>query len=531
MCKMNKLLSLLIIISIPNYLFTQELVVSEQTGIESEISIAVNPGNPDEIVIASMGTNAPIIIYTSDDGGESWNQSAFGDGVADPVLTYGDNNTVYLTYLDFGNTLEMYLARSTNNGVSWDIEGLTLDGLAADRQWIKRDNNPSSPYYGNIYLSYFHPEVGPDIHIVKIDSNGTIGNNLPVHSLAYTFVQNPAIDVTTAGDLIVCFIAEEAGDDRKIVAVSSTDAGSTFTVPTTVTDLNMYDNNGNPVIDVVGFAPGDASRLGNSLQMAVDKSTGPFAGRTYLSWTDFVVDNPGEGMNIYLSHSDDNGLSWSTPKIVNDDGIPSSHQYYAGIDVNPNGVLCLSWYDRRSDPINDALTDFYFTTSSDGGETFTTSTKVNTLSSDHTAVTNGLVTFGVGEYTSLATTTTQACLVWSDGRENNGDMDVYFAKVSLDNINNIAETRLQPTILIEQLTPNPATSGKLELTLYTRQTSEIIIAIIDVGGRVIREEKINVSTVGQTILPLDIGGLSSGNYFIQVRQQNGVAISKVTITD
>ena len=53
-----------------------------------------------------MGNNLPIILYTSTDGGLSWNQTSFGSGIADPVLTYGDNNTAYLTFLDLaGNKI------------------------------------------------------------------------------------------------------------------------------------------------------------------------------------------------------------------------------------------------------------------------------------------------------------------------------------------------------------------------------------------------------------------------------------------
>ncbi|MGC6431153.1 MAG: hypothetical protein ACON5F_08940 [Jejuia sp.] len=399
-------------------------------GLNSEITITTNPKNYNEIVIASMRNGSPIIINTSNDGGKSWKQSAFAKGIADPVLTYGDNNTAYLTYLDFDKNMVMSLATSTDGGKNWQAKALQLDGKAADRQWIKRDNSKNSPYYGSLYLSYFHPEDGLDIHIIKVDKEGNVGENHKVHSTTYPYVQNPTLDVSIKGDIVICFVAGDKNGRRKIMAVHSTDGSKTFSKESLVSEIYMF-KEGKHVSDVIGFGPGDANRLGNSLQMAIDKSKGPYSGRVYLTWTDFVKNKPEEGMNVLLSHSDNHGITWSTPMIVNDDNIASSHQYYSAIDVNPSGVVCLSWYDRRSDPANDVLTDFYFSHSTDGGATFQKSIKVNSETSDHTAVTNGLMTFGVGEYNALASNENEAYVVWADGRENNGDMNIYFAKVKL----------------------------------------------------------------------------------------------------
>lgn len=523
----NRLL-IIALVFLTNNLLAQDTGVTEQSGIESEITIAVNPANEDEIIIASMGSNSPILIYTSADGGSSWSQSSFGNGIADPVLTYGDNNTAYLTFLDFDNTLEMSLAQSTDAGLNWDIDKLTLDGMAADRQWIKRDNFSNSPFYGNIYLSYFHPEGGRDIHVVKIDAAGSVGTNHPIHTTAYDYVQNPAIDIAPTGAVVICFIAEDANGNRKIVSVNSTDGTATFSSESTVSTIYMFEN-GNPVADVVGFAPGDASRLGNSLQLAMDKSTGPYAGRAYITWTDFTENNPEEGMNIYLSFSDDNGVSWSIPKIVNDDNVASSHQYYSGIDVNPLGIVCLSWYDRRSDPAKDALTDFYFTCSADGGENFQNSVKVNSETSDHAAVTDGLVTFGVGEYTSLATTFTDSYVVWSDGRTNDGDMDVYFAKVSLDNINSINEIQLSPNLIIENLFPNPVSSKTIRLTLNTLFTGEIEVSILTTNGQIVSHEKRFLPRVGENTIPIGLQNFPSGSYIVEIKYPDGVATKKFVV--
>lgn len=529
MIKMKRILLLLLVIGIFELVNAQDKSITNQEGIESEISITTNPNNPDEIIISSMGHNSPIIIYTSNDGGDNWNQSSFGNGLADPNLTYGDNNTAYLTFLDFGSTLEMSLGKSSDNGNTWEIVPLTLDGKAADRPWLKRDNNLSSPFYGNKYISYFHPEDDNEIHIVKIDNEDMIGSNHSIHETTFDYVQNPAMDIALDGTIVICFIAESSNGQRKIVAVHSKDGSQTFSTDSHVSDIYMFDSNGNPVSDVIGFAPGPASRIGNSLQMAIDKSTGPNSGRVYLSWTDFIKNTPEEGMNIYLSYSDDNGISWSTPTIVNDDLIQGSHQYYAGIDVNPSGILCLSWYDRRTDPIDNALTDFYFTHSIDGGSSFKPSAKVNSITSDHTAITNGATTFGVGEYTSLTTTDKNAYVVWADGRENNGNMDVYFAKIALDNINSIKEQKLYATITIRKIFPNPIKGTFVQLDIDTKKQQNIDIQLLNIHGQVIQNFPDKLEHIGINTIDLNLKGLSSGKYIIRISHEDGIATQKLLI--
>lgn len=509
-------------------LLGQETTVSSQTGIESEIAIAINPNNEDEIIISSMSGSGNL-VFSSIDGGVSWNESSFTMGAADPILAYGDNDTAYLSYLDFGNTLEVSLATSTDNGQSWDAEILTLDGNAVDRPWIKRDNTPSSPFYRNLYLAYFHPEDGLDIHMVKVDPTGVVGTNQSVQSNTYDFVQNPAMDISRDGTVVVCFLSQHEDDSFKIMAVHSTDGSDSFSNESIVTDVNMYLSNGNPVTDVFGFASGASSRLGNSLQMAIDTSNGPFTGRVYLSWTDFVQNDPAEGMNIYLSYSDDNGVTWSPPAIVNDDSVPSSHQYYAAIDVNPNGILCLSWYDRREDPTNDALTDFYFTLSEDGGQTFSNSIKVNAVSSDHTAVTTGATTFSVGEYVTLASSDSFAYVTWADGRTNNGDMDVYFAKVDLANLLNVSEIILEPTVLVGIIWPNPNATNELNVTLNLSAPTEVEFTIKNIQGMVLSTiEKQEYSATNLTV-KVPISNFSSGVYILETIHSKGRVTRKFVI--
>ncbi len=521
---------LILIMTFSKIGYAQDSVISEEVNLQSELTITVNPNNENELIVASMNGNSPIILFNSNDGGVTWQEVSLGQGVADPVLTYGDNNTAYFTYLDFGNTLEMYFATSTDNGENWNSQLLTLDGLAADRQWIKRDNSPSSPYYGTIYLCYFHPENEPDIHIVKIDPDGTIGMNHTVQVSGFEFVQNPAMDVTNDGTIVIGFLTRGEDNSYKIVSVKSNDGSETFSQEVAIADVFMYDGNGNPLVDVVGFAPGNSSRLQNSLQMAIDKSGGTYEGRAYITWTDFVEGNTEEGMNIYLSYSDDQGASWSSPIIVNDDNVSSSHQYFSAIDVNSEGVLCLSWYDRRIDPVNDSETDFYAISSIDGGQSFSPSMKLSSMSSDHNAITNGDTTFGVGEYNSIATSSTHIFTIWSDGRTNDGDLDVFFSKVDLNDVRNLDEHLLSPSIKLERPYPNPVIIGEqLIIKFNSSFATELEFSIKSINGTVVLRKEGGKYSAGTHEIPIDTRELSEGNYLVEIKHSKGTAIEKIVL--
>jgi hypothetical protein len=82
-----------------------------------------------------------------------------------------------------------------------------------------------------------------------------------------------------------------------------------------------------------------------------------------------------------LARSADGGKSWSDPLVVNDDsawggGRRGPDHLQPLVAVNRNGVVAVSWYDRRDHPDNIGW-DVRFSVSLDGGESWAASTKVS----------------------------------------------------------------------------------------------------------------------------------------------------------
>jgi hypothetical protein len=110
------------------------------------------------------------------------------------------------------------------------------------------------------------------------------------------------------------------------------------------------------------------------IDLAVDYSSGPHAGRMYVTWQDHA-DNPFGDDLIMLSYSDDGGVSWSTPTKVNQ--TPSDtftdQAFEPAVHVNDDGVVAVSYYDFRNDQSGDGelTTDHWIVHSHNGGTTWT----------------------------------------------------------------------------------------------------------------------------------------------------------------
>ena len=88
-------------------------------------------------------------------------------------------------------------------------------------------------------------------------------------------------------------------------------------------------------------------------QLAVDATEGPFKDRLYAVWPDAREDR----VQLFFSHSADKGKSWSPAMAVNDDRSFADMEkkrdhILPAVAVNKEGVVAVTWYDRRDSPDN-----------------------------------------------------------------------------------------------------------------------------------------------------------------------------------
>ena len=134
---------------------------------------------------------------------------------------------------------------------------------------------------------------------------------------------------------------------------------------------------------------------------------------------------PAGTTDIFVSHSDDGGSTWSRPARVADHlGFPVD-RFNHWLSVDPvNGDVNLSFYDTRNDTTGHRyMTDIYFTQSTNGGLTWRSpNTRVTTVSSNEHDC-NGLFPCpGIdyfnqqGDYEGLVSFGGVSYPVWTDSR-------------------------------------------------------------------------------------------------------------------
>ena len=98
---------------------------------------------------------------------------------------------------------------------------------------------------------------------------------------------------------------------------------------------------------------------------AVDNQSKEYRDRIYVAWTDFRY-GP---IRLLFSHSEDRGLHWSEPMLL-DPGTPKdAMQGQPVVAVNKDGIVGVTWYDTRDSKDGSQFHE-YFTASLDGGKSF-----------------------------------------------------------------------------------------------------------------------------------------------------------------
>ncbi len=174
-----------------------------------------------------------------------------------------------------------------------------------------------------------------------------------------------------------------------VAFVSSSDGGDTWSKPTVVSAQQTVND----------FAPntGALLRTGAGLpSVAIDASTG----QLYVVWEDARFTN-GATNQAVLSTSTDGGATWSTALtlVSNPNSKPA---FTPQVAVNSAGTVGVTYYDFRNPNgiTTGQPTDYWFTSSTDGGVTFGNETRITSPSFDMLNAPNAGGLF-LGDYQGL----------------------------------------------------------------------------------------------------------------------------------
>ena len=217
---------------------------------QSETFTTANPDDPNEIVVAyndSRGVNAsPLVISSvsvSTDGGTTFTrvtnasgQSPFPNTFGDPVVLYNKPTQTWFTVWLDGNagcTLGGFKSTDPSDPNSWTHFCVHPSG-GDDRESGWADNNPASPFFGNMYISWNDFNVGQGALVVSrsTDNGSTWSSAITVANVG-TFIRNTQItgDMSGNGTLYIAGMDEGGGgfphNDTNLI-YKSTDGGATW---------------------------------------------------------------------------------------------------------------------------------------------------------------------------------------------------------------------------------------------------------------------------------------------------------------
>ena len=487
----------------------------------NEPGIALNPINPLNIVV---GVNNTYFISTFD-GGNSWTEgqlfSSYGVW-GDPSLVFDLNGNLYFGHLSGEPPLSgrwgdrIVIQKSTDGGLTWS-DG-TYTGLNRpkfeDKDWISVDL-VSSSYKNNIYAAWtefdklFTPDTLYKSRIMfsrSTDSGETWSEAVKISDVEGNCMDD---DSTTEGavpaigpdgEIYIAWSGPEG-----IVLDRSFDGGITFGDDIFVTEQ----------IGGWGWGYEIEGIYGNGLPQTVcDTSHSPSRGTLYVLWAD--QRNGYLNPDIFLVKSTDKGVTWSEPKIINDDNS-SRPQFFPWMCIDPvTGIMYIVYYNR-SNTIS-AMTEVYLARSTDGGESFD-----NYLISE--SAFEAQFSQFIGDYTNLVAYNGKIYAVWT--RSDQFGRSILIAPVdesALDVKNNevVSDFRLY------QNYPNPfnpSTKIKYQIADY----GFVSLKVYDILGREVAVLVNETQNPGSYEIKFDGKNFSSGTYFYRIKTRNNIQTKKMML--
>jgi hypothetical protein len=358
--------------------------VGEENIHQEENVIGVSPKDSRNLIACAMndrdmsktGYNLRSSAFVSFDAGASWQHAvdaSAADSTGDPVCFYGTDGTAYFAVISPPNvydeagehTWTLFIYRSPDGGHTWEKPVRTSIG---DRPWFTVDRT-EGPHRGSIYsVSEYrlHPLTGdPDScaprcgdMVLRLRRSDDGMRTWPATSFRVASDKNLGlvplnIHVLSDGTVAIVFMLMDGDKKSALYYTSSRTAGDSLTPPVKIADA--------PWVNDVESASGS---------FAIDPSSALFKDRLYVSW----VDSASGRERIVLSVSADKGKTWSSPRPVDDDrtwtnGKHGPDDVMSELVVNRDGVVGMTWYDRRSSGDDVAYTT-RFTASLDGGDTW-----------------------------------------------------------------------------------------------------------------------------------------------------------------
>lgn len=466
----------------------------------NEPSIAIDPINPNRMAIGwrqfdNVNSNFRQAGFGySTDGGQNWTfpgvieQSVFR---SDPVLDVDTAGNFY--YNSLTSNASVYTCKvfkSSDGGASWSTGA---DAHGGDKQWMTIDRTGGMGT-GNIYSSWtsYYSSCLPGFFTRSTDGGNSFESCVEVAGYPYwgTMAVGPDGELYISGSGMYDGIMVSKSTDAKI-------SGNPVTWDfTTYIDMDGYVTAQTP-INPVGL-------LGQA-NIDIDRSNGPGHGNIYIlaSLARLSINDPAD---VIFAKSTDGGLTWSTPRRINDDESITNYQWFGTMSVAPNGRIDVIWLDTRDDNYGWDLSALYYSYSEDQGETWSANERLSDLFDPHLGYPQQEK---LGDYFDMESDSTGAHLAWANTM--NGEQDVYYSYIT-SQVTGIKEKPEAGNILSLTSYPNPF-RDRSTIDYKIASTGHVKLAICNIYGEEVSVLIDENQVAGTYTVTLTNDLLSTGFYF------------------
>ena len=372
-------------------------------------------------------------FYVSNDAGYTWKSTTApslapytdcGPGSSQPLnwrstMVQGPDGAVYVGYaahdLSAGGSRSVLLGKTTDGGATWKTVAVDAAPAASASSPAEIDFEPHVAVDPNnaqhvvviFRRSYPSSKIHPTRAYIATSTDGGATFSTPTLLFDRAMGFDPPYPVIVNSTLYISWHETFKSGPDKIWFSSSTDGGKTFTDHQVTTGVNV-----------------------DTPTLLYD------SGRK--KW-DMFWDAGDKNLEVYYASSTD-GVSWTSPKQLNNPTDQRDHELPAAA-ISPSGRIDVAFYDYRNDPYPQPGSgnlgnrqDVYYTSSSDGGATWSANVRLNDLQIDRM---KGLWNnqYFIQVPPAMASTDAFAVGAWSDtrnGDDQNPSQDIYAAPIAYD---------------------------------------------------------------------------------------------------
>jgi len=522
---MNRIIIILLLLLLSIGAFTQNQNISNGNVFDGEPYLAINPNNPQHLVVAWMGwvnysNQFKIKVKSSFDGGQTWSaayelpHTVTGYSSADASIDFDQNGNVYVCYIDFTGTTPpvtggVYISKSTDSGLSFDtpmeVINTNYDGTKwpIDRPWMLIDKSVGSNQ-GNIYVTTMNLNRTDDPFNPYLSVSSDGGNTFTTHYiddtgwLAGSINPFPLCSPTLSSTGIyygayLSYVSSQS-TNMQVFLASTSDGGASF-------------SHSNILTYPTGSFPTEESKKAHLL--ISNPANSNHLALIYLS-------SINGDMDVFLTETLDAGGTWSSPTRINDDPIGNDRmQDLVWGDFDTEGNLIISWRDRRNG------TDSTYQTSSEIWAAYRNHNSLqfepNFQITDQTVAYDSVLENAGNDFMCIKMKNDIINAVWGDVR--NGKLNIWFQRTATDgtflHVQQISSEKI-PEIFIY---PNPSTSI---VTIENKSIKKVTVC--DINGK---QLMVKQNENGLEIIEINLENFSMGSYLIEVKTAKGIYTKKI----